>query len=191
MWAIILATVLAGILVLIIIAFCIPVDMTFRVERYGRLQNRVRISWLFGLVCRELGDRKRVSATIKPKKRPTLRILIEILKTPGFIKKLTVLLKKSIKIIRIKELSSHLRIGFDDAADTGILFSILGPAVALVNYFPHCSVRLEPSFMDEAVFEGYFNGEIRLQPIRLAPPFTSFIFSMPTLKVIKILLLHK
>ena len=54
MIAVIVIAVLAGILALVLIAFCIPVDLTFSLEKYDRFQTRVRIFWLFGLVHKEL-----------------------------------------------------------------------------------------------------------------------------------------
>ena len=121
----------------------------------------------------------------KRKRKTGAGDFIVILKTRGFLKRTAVLVKDMLKTLRFKHLSVYLRIGLDDAADTGLIFSVLSPVVSLLDYFSDCSVRLEPSFVDEAVFEGYFNGTVRLQPIRLVPPFSRFVFSRPTFRVVK------
>jgi hypothetical protein len=190
-WAVITIAIIAGLIALTVFIFLIPIDMTFSVERYGKTQTRLRVLLLFGLLHKELGKKKKAVAEKKRKRQPGFKTIFEILRTRGFSRKIANLLKEVVKSIRIKEVSAYFRIGFENAADTGFLFSILGPVVSLFNNFTRCSVRLEPSFNDEVVFEGYFNGKVRLQPIRLISPFARFVFSRPALKVMKVLFLSR
>ena len=185
MAAVIVIAVLAGLLILVFVVFCIPVDITFNFERYDGLKTRVRVIWLFGLVHKELTRKKKLTKEKRRKKKPGIRNALGMLRMPGFLRRIALLVKQVINNIRIKEISAHFRIGLDDVADTGILFSILGTVISLFHYYSNYSVRLEPSFADSVVFEGYFNGTVRFQPIRLIPPLSRFIFSRPILRAIK------
>ncbi|MFQ5787179.1 MAG: hypothetical protein ACE5H1_04290, partial [Thermodesulfobacteriota bacterium] len=52
-------------------------------------------------------------------------------------------------------------------------------------------IKVMPSFEDETVIKGYFHGTLRLRPIQLIPPFARFVFSLPTIKALKVLALTK
>ena len=191
MVAVIVIAVLVGLLTVICAVFCIPADITVNLECYDRIKTRIRITWLFGLIHKELTRKKEFTARKKRKQKPGLGDVFRILRIHGFLRRIALLVKQVIKNIRIKELSAHFRIGLDDVADTGILFSILVPIIPLFNYYKDYSVRLEPSFADAVTFEGYFNGTVRFQPIRLLPPLSGLIFSREMLRVIKALLIFR
>ena len=197
MWVI--AT-LASLAVLIILVFCVPLDMTFHMEAYGRPKFRMRLLWLFGLLSKELGkgkrkpeEKKRV-AEGKPKRRKSrirATTILQILRTKGLLRRLGGLLRNTISRLSIKEFRANFRVGLDDPADTGLLFAVIGPATSFLNSSWHHQIRVEPSFEDEAVFEGYLYGTVRLRPIQLVPPFIRFVFSLSTIRVLKVLVLTK
>ena len=191
MWPLVVIAVLAGLIALAVVVFCIPVDMTIKLERYGNLQTRVKLLWLFGLVHKDLRRGKKVSEEQKRRQQPSIAVMIEILKTRGFVRRVTRFMKEAFKSLRIKDLTAYFRIGLDDAADTGILFSIFSPAFSVCDFLRSYPVRLEPSFADEAVFEGYLNGTVRIWPIQLVPPMTRFVFSAPTMKAVKVFFAHR
>jgi hypothetical protein len=47
-----------GFAVLILLVFCIPLEMTFRMTAAGRPEFRVSVLWGFGLVRKELATKK-------------------------------------------------------------------------------------------------------------------------------------
>jgi len=191
---------LAGLAVLIILVFCVPLDMTFHMEAYRRPKFRMKLLWLFGLVSKELGKRKREPeekkrvAKGKPKRRKRgirARTILQILRTKGLLRGLGGLLRDTIRRLSIKEFRANFRVGLDDPADTGLLFAIIGPATFFLSSSCHNQIRVEPSFEDEAIFEGYLYGTVRLRPIQLVPPFIRFIFSLSTIRVLRALVLTK
>jgi len=197
LWVIATLASLAG---LIILVFCVPLDMAFHLEVYGRPKFRMRLLWFFGLVSKELGkgkkkpEEKKGVAEGKPKrrkKRIRTRTILKVLSTKGLIRRLGGLLRGILTCFRIKELEANFRIGLDDPADTGLLFAVFGPATFFLSSSLHHQIRLEPSFEDEAVFEGYLYGTVRLRPIQLVPPSIRFIFSLSTIRVLKVLFLTK
>ena len=56
--------IMAGIVLLILVVFSIPVDMVFDVSGPGGARSRMRVGWLFGLLGKEFGGRSK-----KPKER--------------------------------------------------------------------------------------------------------------------------
>ena len=197
MWVI--AT-LGSIVVLIILVLCIPLDMAFHVEAYGKPNFRVKLSWLFGLVSKELGkgkrepEEKRKVTKGKPKRRKRgirAKTVLQILRTKGLLRRLGRLLKDIVSRLTIRQFKVDFRIGLDDPADTGLLFAIIAPATFFLGSSWRHQINIEPSFEYEAVFEGYLYGSLRLQPIQLVPPCMRFVFSLSTIRVLKVLVLAK
>ena len=195
MWVI---AVLASLVILLIAVLCVPIDMALHVDGHGMPKFQLRLSWLFGLVDKEITRGKRqpevkkeVEAKRKPgKRRWGIRGIFEILKARGLLGQSYDLVKGILSRLRIRNLVVDLRIGLDNPADTGLLFAVIGPALAFLNLrFPH-QIRVQPSF-EEAVLEGYSDGRVRLQPIQLVTPFLKFAFSPAAIRAVKILVINK
>ncbi len=193
MWAV---AALASLAALIVLLLCVPLDIRLNVDVPGK--PMVRLAWLFGLVSKEITRRKkkpeekRPAVRRKPRARKIrARAVFDILRTRGLLKQVSGLLKGILRCLKIKEFGANFRVGLDNPADTGLLFAFVGPAtVFLSSAFP-CEIRVQPSFDDEAVFEGYLHGTLRLRPIKVATPFLRFVFSLATIRVIKTLVLTK
>ncbi len=106
--------------------------------------------------------------------------MLRVLRTRGLPRHLLRLLREVLGTMRIEDVSARLRVGLDDPADTGILFSVLGPALGAFILPRSSSVSIEPSPARQ--LEGHARGTIRLRPIRLAPPLVRFAFSRPALR---------
>lgn len=185
MWIIIALFSLAALLIL---ALSLPLDMTFKADIYGRPKLRMRLSWLFGLLIKEIaGGKKEPEPKGKAgKKRWRISNIPQFFKLKGLVKQSYRLVQGIISQLKIRNLIVDLRIGLDNPADTGILFAIIGPALAFLNpRYPH-QISIQPSF-DDAVLEGYTLGKIRLQPIRLTIPLLKFVFSSAALRAVKVL----
>jgi hypothetical protein len=169
-------------------------------EAYRRQKFSMRLLWLFGLVSKELRREKREPeekervAEGKPKRRKRrirTRTILQIIKTKGLLRRLGGLLRDTTSCLSIKEFRANFRVGLDDPADTGLLFAVIGPAIFFLSSSWHHQIRVEPSFEDEAVFEGSLYGRVRLWPIQLVPPFIRFVFSLFAIRVLKVLVLTK
>ncbi len=196
MWVI---TTLAGLAGLIILALCVPLDATLNIDISGRPKFRLRLIWLFGLISKELGRKKKTPKEKKtpPKKKPEkkrgigFRSILRILRTKGLLREIKDLVRDILSQFKIRELVVNLKLGLDDPADTGLIFALIGSATPFLNLPSRYQIRVQPSFSDEAVFEGYLRGVLRLQPIKLVWPFMRFVFSLAALRVVKILVLSK
>ena len=197
MWVI--AT-LASLVVVIILVLCVPLDIVLHLDVYGRLRFRMRLAWLFGLVSKEVskGPKKpeKKKRVVKEKQkirkgRLRARTIFKILRTKGLLRQFKVLLRDVLSRLKIRELGAYFRVGLDNPADTGLLFALIGPAIPFLGSSFLRQLRLEPSFSDEAVFEGYLHGAVRLVPIQLVTPFLRFAVSLAAIRAMKILVLTK
>ena len=195
MWVI---AVPVGLAILLLFVLCVPLDATLDARVHGRLRFRVRLSWLFGLVQKEItGDKK------KPEKKPEIakgkrkhdwrrsKGIFEIIRTKGLLKQLRGLIKSVLSRLTIRGFVANLKIGLEDPADTGFLFAIIGPAVHFLGSSHFREIKVQPSFGGEAVFESFSYGRVRLRPIQLLTPFLRFAFSLATIRVVKKLVLTK
>ncbi len=197
MWAILI---LASLLVLVVFVFSVPLDVVLRVDVYGRPKFRMRLTWLFGLVSKEITKEEKQpeykkeadNGKGKPRKRgPGAKTILKILRARGLLGQSKLLLKGILRPPRIKDLAADLKVGLGDPADTGLLFAIIGPTISFLgSYFPN-RIKVQPSFADEAVLEGSLHGALRLRPIQFIPPLLRFVFSLPTIRVAKILVVAK
>ena len=145
------------------------------------------------MVSKEIRREKKEAVEGKPKRkrrRISAKAVFDILRTKGLLKQFMRLLKDIFGCFKIGNLAVNFRVGLDNPADTGLLFAIIGPAAHFMNSYLPRKISLQPSF-EEAVFKGYSYGMLRLQPIKLIPPFTRFVFSLATVRVLKKLVLSR
>ena len=195
MWVIVA---IASLAVLLIFVLCVPLDMVLHTDVYGKPKVRLRFSWLFGLVSKEITEKKekpvekRRAAKGKKKRRwRDTGVIFRILRTRGVLRWLKELLKDVLSCFNFRDLVADFKIGLGDPADTGLLFAFLGPATVFLGSSHLHQIRFEPSFSDDAILQGYSHGTVRLRPIRLVPPFLKFAFSLTAIRVAKTLILSK
>ena len=185
MWVIII---LASLTAVLIFVLCVPLNVALRADVYGKLRFRLKVSWLFGLVRKDL--KKRAKKVAKERYKPEagktkLRDIIEILRTRGLLSQLKRLVKDILSHSKIRNLFADFTVGLGDPADTGFLFAFAGPAASWLSSSLPCQIRIRPSFEGEGVFEGYSHGVVRLQPIRLVIPALCFVFSPAAMRTMK------
>jgi len=184
---------LISLAVLTVLALSVPLDVALHMDAHGRPKFSMRLVWLFGLVSKEVRpeEKKRV---IKGRRGLGERVrqakaMFEILRIKGLLGQLKSLLRGVLSCVKIRELGVNLRVGLNNPADTALLFAFIGPAIVfLESSFPY-QLRVQPSFDDEAVFDGHLAGVARLRPIKLVRPLLGFAFSLATLRALKILVL--
>lgn len=196
MWAIAL---FGSLVVLAVFLLWVPLDFTLKASIREKSELKLKFSWLFGLVKSELPRARKEPAPDKkapgPKKKRK-RIfdpcfLFKIARTKGLTKNFLRLVKDVFRCLRFRELAADFRVGLGDPADTGMLFTVVGPAVALAGPYVFSRVNIEPCFEEEPLLEGYSYGSVRLRPIRLIPPVIRFVFSRPALRAAWVLVAAK
>ena len=190
MWVLIA---LAGLLALFVLLLSVPIDLSFRLEIYGRPRFKARFSWLFGLFSRDIKGRKKGDAALKKavkekagkKKRGGGRKALRLLSTRGLIRRIKALVLGILRRLEFREFRMDFRGGLENPVDSAMVFSLIWPAYLFLGPSFGRHVNLQVSFEGVAFLEGYCQGTVRLRPIRLAPPLARFIFSAPALRAIK------
>ena len=185
MW--ILAVVL-GPLLFFVVLLAVPVDLVFYIEKDMTFSSKVRVGWMFNLVGKEIGGKKKREKK-KPKKekekrKRRIKPLIDMLRARGFLGRLVSFVKDVVRISHIRELRADIRVGLSDPAETGMLFAIVAPVIAYLRTFTSLDVRIQPEF-DQTVFQGYFKGDLRIFPIQLLVVSILFALSPATMRGIK------
>jgi len=175
--------VLAALAALLILALSVPLDLSFHASTRDKPRFGARFSWFFGLVNKDVEKgktrpvRKKKAEAKRKRRAGGVRFFLDILKTRGLVKQVVVLIKSILGRIHIRDTALDLKIGLEDPADTGLLFSFAGPIAAFMNLYTTHNITLQPSTGDGIVFEGYTQGKVRLRPIEVVPPLLKFIFS--------------
>jgi hypothetical protein len=178
-----------GTFIFLIILLIVPVDLVFNIGKSDHKESRVRIGWLFGLIGKDIrGRRKQAKVKVKEKekkKKRSVKPLLAVVRTRGFLKRFLQFIKDIIRRIEIRNLCVHLKLGLADPADTGFLFAAVKPLLAFVSVQkPAIDIYIQPDF-DQEKLSGYAKGELRLYPIQFIKPLLLFIFSLTTLRAIK------
>jgi len=191
LWVIITLTSLVG---LIILLLCVPLDTTLSLDSKTRPRLKLRMVWLFGLISKEPGQKKRPEKEkARVKKKPEkkrgldLKTTLRLLQTRGLLRQFLILIRDLFTQLRLREVVVNLRLGLGNPADTGLLFAVIGSATPLLNLPSRYQLNVIPSFHDEAVLEGYLHGVLRLRPIGLVGALIRFVFSPATLRALKTL----
>ena len=173
MW--IIATVL-GILLFFVLLLVIPVDLVFCVEKDVDFKSRVRVRWMFGLIGKDIRGRKRRPEKEKRERKRNVKPFLAMLRTRGFLWKLSKFIKHVFQLLNVRELKLNLRVGLSDPAETGLLFAVIGPTMVCMKSFSSLDVQVEPDFEQENL-RGYFKGDLRASPIRFVKPFALFVLN--------------
>jgi hypothetical protein len=192
----ILATVL-GVLLFFVALLAIPVDVAFNLEKDEGFKPRVRVKWLFGLVGKDMGDRKKPPeeerlAEKKPKKekpkkekkkKRNIKPVLAVLRTRGLFRKLLLFIRGVFQTLSVRHLRLSLRVGLGNPADTGLLLALIGPTMVHAAPFSKVDIQLEPDFY-EASIRGHCEADIRAVPLRLVGHFLLFAVSPTTIRAI-------
>ena len=188
MWVVIwLVVALASLMAIL----SVPLDIICRIEVYERPKFRIRLKWLFGLLKRDVGEKRKPEEKREERKpgegRRWLRAVFEIVRIEGIFKRLRYLVKDILNRLKIRELRVSFKVGLDNAQDTSILLGIIeslrlfwGPS------FPH-EIDVRADYEGEVVLEGYAHLAVRVLPVQIVVLLLRFLFSRSAIKAVKIL----
>jgi len=190
--------IIAGIVLLVILLFSIPVDLTFDVATDGDGRRKLRVGWFFGLVGKDLlpGKKRRPPKVKKArkvkraKKKPDLALLISVLRTRGLVEGVVLLVRRMLRSLRVRELDASLRLGLPDPADTGLMYGICWPAFSFRGSSDTIRFRMEPAF-EVPTFEACLQGAVRVFPAQVAANAVRFVVSPPGLRVIRLMVVSR
>lgn len=194
-WWVIVA--LAGLVLLILLVLCIPLDLIFHINTSESPAYQVRLLWLFGLLDKDLRkaqerpQKREKAATVRRKERRhgiSPHTVYRVLRTTGLFSQLKRLVLSIYRSFKIKDLAANLKLGLGNPADTALLFAITGPANFLLSFLPY-EITIWPTFDGDLAFEAYVHGAARLWPILLLFACLKFIFSLPVMRIARTLVM--
>ncbi len=181
-----MATGLAVFLVLLVGVLAIPLTLTFRLSLGDGRPSDVRFRWAFGLVDARPrpGGRPASKRKAKRRRRPDRRDasrrrgrnVIAALRRGDFRARIVKFAKDSWRAIHKEDLTLRLRVGLGDPADTGQLWSVLGPVSGMLTNVRQASIQLEPDFVD-ATLQVDSSGSVRIVPLQLLYLTTALLLS--------------
>ena len=194
MWWIWLLVGLASLAGFVVLVLSVPIDLAFSVKKTDSFRSRARVSWLFGLVGKELtgegkgpeGAKKKAEQP-KETKRRIPRFALVFMKSGGLRRNLMKLLWRLLRAIKIREMNINVKVGLGDPADTGVLLALVNPVMFGLASSSPLNFNVEADFQ-EATFQGRGAGPIRIVPIRFVPPILMFLLSPSTIWGVKSLL---
>ena len=184
--------IIAGVFLFIVLMLSIPVDMKFDLATHEHAKAKIRIGWLCGLVWKDIRARKKKKPKEKPKKRRKrgIKSFLPLLRIKGLLGKILKLIRQILGCLKVRQLDADFRVGLDDPADTGIMCSVLWPALVPISSFGPVRFRVEPVF-SEFAFEASLQGWVRLFPIQLVWSLVSFVLSATGLRLLKLMVVSR
>ena len=153
----------------------------------------MRVGWLFGLLGKEFGQRRKKPKERAPKrkkKRRSAKPFLSLLMTKGVARGLLKLSRRILSGVRVRHLDARLGIGLDDPADTGMLYSALWPVFVPLTYNSSAKVRMELSF-EEPALDLTARGQIRVFPIQMVWYVLLFALSPAGLRAMKRMVMRR
>jgi hypothetical protein len=188
---VLIPAVILGPLLLAVFLLSIPVDLAFFFESGKVSRSRIRIGWLFGLIGQDLGGaksgREKKPEEMKAKKRRmTFRAALVAFNARGFAAGVLLLGRRLLSSVQVRKVDIDIQVGTGEPAETGLLFGLIRPSVALAQPGFSSNIRIEPNFFEET-FEGHAMGTVRVYPIKLIPPLIAFVLSPATFRGVRAL----
>ena len=188
MWVVIwLVVALASLMAIL----SVPLDIICRIEVYERPKFRIRLKWLFGLLKKDIREKRKPEEKREERKpgegRRWLRAVFEIVRIEGMLKRLRRLGKEILNRLKIRELRVNFKVGLDNPADTSLLLGTIELSRLFWRpSFPH-EIDIRADYEGEVILEGYTHLAVRVLPVQIVAPLLRFLFSWSTIKAVKIL----
>lgn len=189
-----LVVTLAAALAVLVLLLAVPVSLTAHVERDEGWRLRWRLRWLFGLVyvrSRARGRERRRperppdadAPRSRARRRPGPATLVAAARTPGFAARVCRLLADLQRRIGVDGFYLRTEFGFDDPADTGIVFGVMTPWLLAAHHKGY-DVRVQPDFASPR-FAGALGASVHLRPVAVVAVVSAFLCAPPTLRALR------
>jgi hypothetical protein len=178
----------AIILLFLLILLSIPVTLQFALSWPDTSGNDVRLGWAFGLVHVRIGRKQSLPAEAsrparspkargKPKKLSKAKPdILPVLGERKIRQRAMRFVNDLVRAVHKDGIRISARIGLGDPADTGRLWSILGPLSTVLSSIRSASITILPEFMD-TVLDIDARGRLRVIPIQIIGHVVALLFS--------------
>jgi hypothetical protein len=185
----------AALLALIIGALAVPLVVVVDAERLDRLNVQWRVRWLFGLINvrstkglpaapapTRVNRRRRAQPSAKDRGRGPY-VGLAALTTRGFVRRVAQLAVTLLHRVKIERFHVDAAIGFEDPADTGILYGCLSPLLLLADA-RGLDVRYTPMFAEPSV-RGDCGVTVHVRPLSIVGTMVAFLLSPSVVRAMR------
>lgn len=165
-------------------------NLSFRAVWHRQFTGDVLVRWLFGLVRLHLhtglkgsGSKSRTKHQ-RSKSTHLTRRFVRAARLPTFRQRLVLFVRDFWRALHPKNMSVRLRFGLGDPAETGQLWSVVGPVVAMLATVRQVSVDVQPEFFESTV-EADSDGSMRVIPLQLIALLVALMLSPSIWKALK------
>lgn len=168
----------AAFLLLLIALMAIPVTLTFQASWPQLFQGDIKLQWAFGLVRVRLpsfqskapsSEGEELARKIerpKDSSRKKRNTFARVLRQQSFRRRIIRFVRDFWHAVHKRDVVLRMRIGLGDPADTGQLWSFVGPVSGMLTNIKDASFIIEPDFFD-TTFELEGSGHIRFIPLQI------------------------
>lgn len=171
----------AVLLLLLVALLAIPVALTYQLSWRQGFQGDIELQWAFGLVRTRLYPSQSESTHLEeeldgeeqakkfeqqersPRKNGSI---FKAIGQKSFRRRVLRFLGDLWHALRKKGLTLRMRIGLGDPADTGQLWSVVGPVTGILSNMDELVLEVEPEFI-ESTFEVESSGNISFIPLQI------------------------
>ena len=188
------AMTIAVVCALIAALLAVPLMLVIDAERVEVLKAKLHIRWLFGLVDIRLPrDRpsssahERSGSTESPKsashRRRKMRMALAVLRTRGVARRVVRVTSRVLRRVTLDDLRLHTAFGFDNPADTGVVYGVLAPWLVLAEQ-RGLNVECRPMFLESGL-RGALHATIHIRPLAVLGTLLAFVLSRPVLRAVR------
>jgi Protein of unknown function (DUF2953) len=179
-------------LALLVALLAVPVVLVIDAERADTLEATWRVRWLFGLVDVRSSQRRPARPSSEPSgdapraresasgRRRGARMGIAALRTPGVLRQVARLASALFRQTKLDELQLRAAFGFDDPADTGVVYGFLSPLLAIAAT-RRLNVDCRPMFLESGL-RGVLNATVHVRPLSVVGALVAFLLSPPVIR---------
>jgi hypothetical protein len=166
-----------------------PIGLEIALGNAADLVRSAQLTWAWGLLATDLARKRSPRSQKRPPegagaktvrlgrpRLPSIRVITDGI-TP-----LVTLLCRLVRATHPRDLRVQVQLGLDDPGATGMLWGVLGPAVAVLEDVTGPAIAVEPVFT-EAEFQWAARGRFTLIPAQLLGIVLAFVFSPAVVRV--------
>lgn len=164
-------------LLLLIALLAIPVTLTFQASWPQAFKDYIKLQWAFGLVNVQLPllqskapstEGEELAQKIERLEHSSSKNQngFSLIRQKSFRRRIIKFVSDFWHAVHKRDVILRIRIGLGDPADTGQLWSIVGPVAGVLANIKEASIEIEPEFFD-STFELDGSGNIRFIPLQI------------------------
>jgi hypothetical protein len=178
------AVIVLCVVALVVLLLIIPLRVELRGNVHNRLDVKLRVEYLFGLVGWESGGRKVIRRKLDGGEESGeaynwLLRLYDISRTEKLGDRSWNLVRRLWGRVKVENIDIDLAVSLGDDYYTGTIAGFLIPVCLFVNSRFDTDINLRPAFEEDLLVDGHINADWHALPGAILVPCLAFIFSAP------------